>query len=295
MINFDEKTFDIYKERMNTGKWYTLILVFLSSFLVCFMYIEQLSYEKSQRIFSFAKGFLFREDFYDYAKKERIHPYITDSLRLARKFDSIGISKVRNINDLDPGIQAELLEYGHKKYKYFEGINSRLQIRHLEIVLPIIGLTIPGNDVLPIICLMMTILVIAFWLNVRSIHSAIRSLDYKNERMKKLIFLNYTFTGVQDSNFTFASNLVQGLSNYLPLLTMVLCSIWDYFSAETPGASMVSNSYSELKYRYFVLFGCIVTTAIFTSEIRNQINRIDFLFEKEEIIEEKQENKSNKE
>lgn len=219
-MNLDEERFNVYIDAIKRSRWFLLITTLLSCLLLMHMYLERFSYQQEQFI-----------DTLKVRAKEGTHA------KLSRLEESIKADLAKEPGDetkLEKGKLDELVdEYAGLKYRMAVFDNTLKDVTIPNRSLPLLPMTIPGNDFLPIIGTMLLVFVIAVWLNTRSVLAAIHSLKPSgNEEMREMIRLHFTFTGLVGYSGVEQGivHVVQYAAFILPCLSFITAVMLDVHS-----------------------------------------------------------------
>ena len=183
-MNLDEERFNVYIDAIKRTRWFLLITTLLSCLLLIHMYLEQFSYQEEQLIDTLKTRA--KED--SPARLEHLKERIkADIAKETCDPTKLSKDKLEEVAD----------EYAGLQYRMKVTDNTLNNVTIPNRALPLLPVTIPGNDFLPIIGTMLLIFVIAVWLNIRSVLAAIHSLKPgDNEETREMIRLHFTFTGL---------------------------------------------------------------------------------------------------
>lgn len=219
-MNLDEVKFTVYTDAIKRTRWFLLITTLLSCMLLIHMYLERFSYQEHQYVDTLkARARVDKEG--ELKDKEK---QIKDDLAK----DSRDLNKLSNEK-----FEALVNEYAELKYSMtvFDNLLKEASIPNRSI--PLLNMSIPGNDFLSVIGIMLLIFVIGVWLNIRTVLAAVQSLQPNNsEEMRELIRLHFTFTGLVDHAEMERKvvPIVQYAAFVLPFFSLLIAIILDIYS-----------------------------------------------------------------
>lgn len=219
-MNIDEVRFNVYIDAIKRTRWFLLITTLLSCMLLIHMYLERFSFQEEQSIDTLRARV--RDNKVNRLKEvsEQIN---ADRLKAPTDSTKLKTDDFENLVD----------EYAQLTYHMTVFDNTLKEASIPERSLPLLTMIIPGNDFLSIIGFMILVFVIAVWLNVRSVLAAVISLEPgKNEEIRELIRLHFTFTGLVASSGleSMLAQAVQYSAFMLPCLSFLIALGLDIYS-----------------------------------------------------------------
>lgn len=182
-LNIEEEQFEAYKSSIKRARWFNLTVVLLSSLILFHLALEKFGYSASQLRDVLLKRAAKTSDVYYWDTTEQMEYYQYKLKELADKKEST--KEMKEIMDRAmrfPLVQNQFSRLGQPR------------------TLPLLGLEVPANDYFPLMAVMLTMLTIALWLNVRSVLASVKCLLQRSnsDELKALIRLHFTFTSLQD-------------------------------------------------------------------------------------------------
>lgn len=219
-MNLDEERFNVYIDAINRTRWFLLITTILSCLLLIHMYLEQFSYQQEQIIDTLKSRV--KED--TRSRLEHLEERIKADIAKGTD-DPTKLSKDK--------LEELIDEYAGLKYRMIVFDNTLKDVSIPSRSLPLLQMTIPGNDFLPIIGTMLLVFLIAVWLNIRSVLAAIHSLEpSNNDEIREMIRLHFTFTGLVGYSGVEQKivHVVQYAAFSLPCLSFFIAVVLDVYS-----------------------------------------------------------------
>jgi len=180
-MDFVEVKYSLYVDAMKRTRWMLLVTVILSCLILMHIYLEQFSLGKAQIVEALKRR-----------KQENLESVLKEN---EARIDELRKAGPARANELDDAAQT----YARRKYRMTLSDNMLHKIEISERTLPLLSLTVPGNDFLPIVGTMLLVFVIAVWLSLRSVVATLQSLQQCiDDSLREIVRLQFTFTGLHD-------------------------------------------------------------------------------------------------
>jgi hypothetical protein len=199
--------FEAYREALKRCRWFLLITVTLSSLILSHTYLELFGFQQS--MLRGITGHRMR-----IGTVENVEA-LGDSLRAVPA------------TERDEKYTERLRTYSGTVYDMARTDNTLKAAALGDRTLPLLGLSVPSNDYLPVMAIILLIFSVSLWLNLRSAHGVLVTVR-GDDSFKALARLFFTFTGLQDpSRQNPVARVVQYFAIWLPAIALFFASLAD--------------------------------------------------------------------
>ncbi|MCP4677297.1 MAG: hypothetical protein GY854_17645 [Deltaproteobacteria bacterium] len=199
--------FEAYREAATRCRWFFLSTVLLAGLILSHLYIEVHGFQDAQLASTYGHRYRHGTD-----------------LRLKAQWNMI---KGWSVEERER-YSAVVDDYGQTKYMAQVTDQTIRKTTFGDREIPLLGLSVPANDYVPVLSIFLMLLSTALWLSMRSLFN-ILSINSFSESFQRAIHLHFTFTGMHGRNSRVGvAAVVQYLAIWLPAITLAIAIPVDF-------------------------------------------------------------------
>ncbi len=244
-MDHEKDTYDAFVATMARCRWFLLVATLLSGLVLAHVYLERFGYQEAQLIDALERRYVddpkgvasfdsqFPRDMpISMAADQPIRKALDELDTLfAQRAGTPGLRESDSLTALYGNKRADLAA---RLYKRILTNNTLREATLQDRTIPVVGLTVPGNDYVPVMSFLVVVFLTALWLNTRALRLFINADTLARfPEFVDMLPLHFTFTGVAPSRGVGLARWVQNAAFLLPGMAIFAGSFGDLFPLAT--------------------------------------------------------------